>query len=99
MRIPHVSRPNEEFDSNVIVGLYSEQLDRSSVPRRFVVGLDFGTTTTAVSYYAHPVDEPTPRVFADDVKSIMNWPNDDTNEYMSGLMKQGEKIGESDFSF
>jgi hypothetical protein len=93
---PH-SRLFEISNVNMLSEPTSEQPDDPDNPRRFVIGLDFGTTTTAVSYFAHPVDEPSPTAFPDDVKSIMNWPNDDTNGYMYGLMKQGKNIGGSSF--
>ena len=51
------------------------------VPRKFIVGLDYGTTFTTVSYFA---DDQNPRAFPSDVQSIMNWPLDGN----SGVRKQ-----------
>ena len=60
----------------------------SSIPnrelQRFVVGLDYGTTFTSVSYFSHPMDEENPRAFPSDIKSIMNWPEDG----MGGIRRQ-----------
>jgi hypothetical protein len=64
--------------------LTSSQSDALGSLKRFIVGLDFGTTTTAVSYYSHPVDDITPMAFPREVKSIMNWQGDD----MDGVRKQ-----------
>ena len=47
----------------------------STRPKKFVIGLDYGTTFTSVSYSIHPIDEEVLRAFAWDVKSITNWPN------------------------
>jgi hypothetical protein len=44
--------------------------------KRFVVAIDFGTTFTSVSYYAHPINEDHFRAFPSEVKVIMNWPRD-----------------------
>lgn len=54
------------------------------LPRKFIIGLDFGTTTTAVSYYSHSVEDLAPMALPGEVYSIMNWPGDG-NE---GVMKQ-----------
>jgi len=90
---PEIS--NVQIWSDII----SERLGDSIDPRRFIVGLDFGTTTTAVSYFAHPVDEPNPTALPEDIKSIMNWPNDNANEYMYGLTKQGIILKGPSFPF
>ena len=52
--------------------------------KRFVVGLDYGTTFTSVSYYAHDVDDEHPRAFPNEIKSIINWPEDG----MAGMRRQ-----------
>jgi hypothetical protein len=44
--------------------------------KRFVLGLDFGTTFTSVSYYAHPAAVKRPMILPSEVQSIMHWPND-----------------------
>lgn len=43
--------------------------------RKFVVGLDYGTTYISVSFSSHPIDEETPRAHAWEVKSVGNWPD------------------------
>ncbi|KAI9056206.1 hypothetical protein LZ554_001134 [Drepanopeziza brunnea f. sp. 'monogermtubi'] len=45
-------------------------------PRKFVIGLDYGTTFTSVAYVAHAIDDKTPRFSSREVKNIINWPED-----------------------
>lgn len=45
-------------------------------PKKFIVGVDYGTTFTSVSYYVCSTTEEYPQVFPGDVKSIINWPDD-----------------------
>ena len=45
-------------------------------PRRFVVGLDYGTTFMSVSYFVHALDDNNPIAFPSDIRSIINWPFD-----------------------
>ncbi|KAH7305661.1 hypothetical protein BKA65DRAFT_520707 [Rhexocercosporidium sp. MPI-PUGE-AT-0058] len=52
--------------------------------KQFVIGLDYGTTFTSVSYYSYPEGEDHPRVLPSDIKSIINWPQDG----MSGMRRQ-----------
>lgn len=52
--------------------------------RKFIIGADFGTTFTSVSYYSHSIEEENVRAFPDEIKSIINWPNDP----MHGVNKQ-----------
>lgn len=58
----------------------SETLANNTPPplphRRFVIGLDYGTTFTSVSYTSHPVGQPNPHILPNDVKTIKNWPGD-----------------------
>jgi len=49
-----------------------------SGPRKFVIGLDYGTTFTSVSYSIHPLDEEHLRAFPWEIKSISNWPQANT---------------------
>lgn len=48
------------------------------------MGLDYGTTFTSVSYFAHPVDDDSPRAFPSDIRSNVNWPEDG----MGGMRRQ-----------
>ncbi|KAL2068408.1 hypothetical protein VTL71DRAFT_16506 [Oculimacula yallundae] len=48
----------------------------ANLPRKFVVGLDYGTTFTSVAYVAHAIDDKTPRFTSKEVKNIINWPED-----------------------
>jgi hypothetical protein len=56
----------------------------SQQEKKFVIGLDYGTTFTSVSYYAFPANEDHPRAFPADIKSIVNWPEDG----MGGMRRQ-----------
>ncbi|CZT52886.1 uncharacterized protein RSE6_14288 [Rhynchosporium secalis] len=56
-----------------------DEVDRpppATVPRKFVVGLDYGTTFSSVAYVIHAIDDKTPELTAKDVKNIINWPQD-----------------------
>lgn len=44
--------------------------------RKFVIGLDYGTTFTSVSYYALDEDDDEPMVFPGQVGIIRKWPHD-----------------------
>ncbi|KUJ10098.1 uncharacterized protein LY89DRAFT_675587 [Mollisia scopiformis] len=59
-------------------------VDEETSLKRFVVGLDYGTTFTSVSYLSHPIDDDHPQAFPSDIKVIMNWPEDG----MGGLRRQ-----------
>jgi hypothetical protein len=48
-------------------------------PRKFIVGLDYGTTFTSVSYTIHDLDDEHPRILPWDVRHISNWPEAGTN--------------------
>lgn len=48
------------------------------------MGLDYGTTFTSVSYYAHDVDDENRTAFPNEIKSIINWPEDG----MAGMRRQ-----------
>ncbi|TVY81960.1 hypothetical protein LSUE1_G007261 [Lachnellula suecica] len=52
--------------------------------KKFIVGVDFGTTTTAVSYYSYPMRKRNPTALHGDINSIMNWPGDGNQ----GMMRQ-----------
>jgi hypothetical protein len=72
-----------------LAGHYNNDFDEledvtDGVPRKFLVGLDYGTTFTTVSYFAYPANDQNPRAFPSDVQSIMNWPLDGN----SGVRKQ-----------
>ncbi|CZS90876.1 uncharacterized protein RAG0_01758 [Rhynchosporium agropyri] len=50
-----------------------DEVDRpppANVPRKFVVGLDYGTTFSSVAYVIHAIDDKTPELTAKDVKNI-----------------------------
>ncbi|PVH73664.1 hypothetical protein DL98DRAFT_430923 [Cadophora sp. DSE1049] len=59
-------------------------IDDGHGPKQFVIGLDYGTTFTSVSYYSYPESEDNPRALPSDVKSIVNCPEDG----MSGMRRQ-----------
>ncbi|KAH6723782.1 hypothetical protein BKA61DRAFT_626706 [Leptodontidium sp. MPI-SDFR-AT-0119] len=59
-------------------------LDHDNGVKQFVIGLDYGTTFTSISYYSYPESEDNPRALPSDVKSIINWPGDG----MSGMRRQ-----------
>lgn len=47
----------------------------SYIPKKkFILGLDYGTTFTSVSYYSHSVDDFEFTVLPGDIRSIQNWP-------------------------
>ncbi|TVY35815.1 hypothetical protein LSUB1_G007092 [Lachnellula subtilissima] len=78
-------RPSSQFAPNKDTATAGPKASNTlDLPRKFIVGLDFGTTTTAVSYYSHPVEDLAPMALPGEVHSIMNWPGDDNN----GLRKQ-----------
>ena len=59
-------------------------LDSGDEPMKYIVGLDYGTTFTSVSYSIHPIGEDNPQAFPWEVMSIINWPHD----LVSGGRKQ-----------
>ncbi|ESZ94881.1 hypothetical protein SBOR_4757 [Sclerotinia borealis F-4128] len=44
--------------------------------KKFILGIDFGTTFTSVSYFSHPINEQYPRAAPSELRSITNWPDD-----------------------
>jgi len=60
--------------------------ERNSEGKHFVVGIDYGTTFTSVSYCSHPRGDRSEGrlVTVGDIKTIKNWPNDPSN----GLAEQ-----------
>lgn len=44
--------------------------------QKFIIGLDFGTTFTSVSYFIHSQNGRHPRAFPEELSSIKNWPGD-----------------------
>ncbi|TGO50521.1 hypothetical protein BOTNAR_0390g00090 [Botryotinia narcissicola] len=61
-----------EFNSS-IAGKNSKNF---TTEKKFVIGVDFGTTFTYVSYFFHPINERHPRTFPEQLLSIKNWPDD-----------------------
>ncbi|KAF7900126.1 hypothetical protein EAF00_004462 [Botryotinia globosa] len=61
-----------EFNSS-IAGKNSKNF---TTEKKFVIGVDFGTTFTSVSYFFHPINERHPRAFPEQLLSIKNWPDD-----------------------
>lgn len=59
-------------------------VDGGNGRKQFVIGLDYGTTFTSVSYYAYPENEDSPQALPSDIKSIVNWPEDG----MGGMRRQ-----------
>ncbi|KAF7922130.1 uncharacterized protein EAE98_008341 [Botrytis deweyae] len=62
-----------EFNSASIAGEHSKNF---TTEKKFVIGVDFGTTFTSVSYFFHPINERHPRAFPEQILSIKNWPED-----------------------
>lgn len=50
--------------------------ENNATQQKFVIGLDYGTTFTSVSYFFHPASERHPRAFPEQLLSIKNWPSD-----------------------
>ncbi|CAG8958614.1 hypothetical protein HYFRA_00009931 [Hymenoscyphus fraxineus] len=48
--------------------------------KKFILGLDYGTTFTSISYYTHSVDDFEFKVLPGDIKSIVNWPMASSSE-------------------
>ncbi|PQE05216.1 Hsp70 family protein [Rutstroemia sp. NJR-2017a BBW] len=48
----------------------------ADVPMKVVIGLDYGTTFTSVSYSIVPVKKDNARAFSKDIMSVVNWPHD-----------------------
>ncbi|PQE30977.1 hypothetical protein CJF32_00007970 [Rutstroemia sp. NJR-2017a WRK4] len=48
----------------------------ADVPMKVVIGLDYGTTFTSVSYSIVPVKKDNARAFSKDIMSVVNWPRD-----------------------
>ena len=45
-------------------------------PKKFIIGIDYGTSNTSISFFSHPLHEGNPtirRVW--DIQSIANWPD------------------------
>ncbi|CAD6443738.1 70d27cb5-d127-4be3-af72-ae3452882fb0-CDS [Sclerotinia trifoliorum] len=53
-----------------------EESNNTAIPQKFVIGVDFGTTFTSVSYFTHPINDQHPRAFPEQLLSIKNWPDD-----------------------
>ncbi|KAJ8069522.1 hypothetical protein OCU04_003173 [Sclerotinia nivalis] len=53
-----------------------EESNNTTIPQKFVIGVDFGTTFTSVSYFSHPINDRHPRAFPEQLLSIKNWPDD-----------------------
>ncbi|KAF7955544.1 hypothetical protein EAE96_004470 [Botrytis aclada] len=62
-----------KFSSASIAGEYSKNI---TTEKKFVIGVDFGTTFTSVSYFFHPINERHPRAFPEQLLSIKSWPDD-----------------------
>ncbi|KAJ5054792.1 uncharacterized protein L3040_001056 [Drepanopeziza brunnea f. sp. 'multigermtubi'] len=60
------------------------EMDEGNGRKKFVIGLDYGTTFTSVSYYTCPENEDNPQALPSDIKNIVNWPDDG----MSGMRRQ-----------
>jgi hypothetical protein len=52
--------------------------DSNGVTKDFVVGIDYGTTFTSVSYFVYSNADGTRHAKISDVKTIKNWPDDPT---------------------
>jgi hypothetical protein len=48
----------------------------ADVPMKVVIGLDYGTTFTSVSYSIVPVKKDNSTAFSKDIMSVVNWPHD-----------------------
>ena len=72
----HFNRKNSIARSLQVNQAGEDSFDQQSEHlKKFVIGLDYGTTFTSVSYSIHPTDEEPLRAFPWDVKSITDWPN------------------------
>ncbi|TVY34596.1 hypothetical protein LOCC1_G008161 [Lachnellula occidentalis] len=80
----HTSTDESPSVGNPIPTSTPRASDALDCPRKFIVGVDFGTTTTSVSYHSHPVNDLAPMALPTEVYSIMNWQGDD----MNGVRKQ-----------
>jgi len=58
------------------VDMMDRELGAVAGVRKFIVGIDYRTTYTSVSYHATSDREGHLRVFPDDVSVIIKWPND-----------------------
>ncbi|KAF7929793.1 hypothetical protein EAE99_004697 [Botrytis elliptica] len=74
-----------EFNSASIAGEHSKNF---TIEKKFVIGVDFGTTFTSVSYFFHPINERHPRAFPEQLLSIKNWPEDLSNGDADGTRPQ-----------
>ncbi|KAF7862502.1 hypothetical protein EAF04_007375 [Stromatinia cepivora] len=59
-----------------VVSTAREGSNNTTIPQKFVIGVDFGTTFTSVSYFSHPINDRHPRAFPEQLLSIKNWPDD-----------------------
>ncbi|KAI9640157.1 hypothetical protein NHQ30_011394 [Ciborinia camelliae] len=74
-----------------VVGMFSktgDESEKTTTPQKFVIGVDYGTTFTSVSYFFHPIKEKHPRAFPQQLLSIKNWPGDLSSGDASGTRPQ-----------
>ena len=64
-------------------GLDVDSIDVESLPppklQNYIIGVDFGTTFSSISYYPYSTADEKAGVRPSDIKSIKNWPEDNLN--------------------
>ncbi|TAQ88600.1 hypothetical protein B7494_g3060 [Chlorociboria aeruginascens] len=72
----HTSQTHQRIRSNREHEASSSNLRSAHEPRKFIIGIDYGTTLTKISYLTHPIGQLNPQAFPWEVKTIRNWPYD-----------------------
>jgi hypothetical protein len=74
-------RKRPRFSADPTVDL--ERIDVESLPppklQNYIIGVDFGTTFSSISYYAYSTADEDAGVRTSDIKTITNWPEDNVN--------------------
>ncbi|QSZ36909.1 hypothetical protein DSL72_008999 [Monilinia vaccinii-corymbosi] len=82
--------PRRKRQAGAMAGAAGDEPGEPATPLKFVIGVDYGTAFTSVSYYVHPIGDGSPPVSPAQILSIKNWPGDlncpmDGDRYLSAI--------------
>jgi hypothetical protein len=72
-------RPRFSADPSIEIDDIDPQSVAAPKLQKYIVGVDFGTTFSSISYFAYSTPDEKAGVRASDIKSIKNWPGDNVN--------------------